>query len=234
MLFGQELTRAHSGTESNIIVVLYQPGSSYDNYVTAQIAAGREVTGDANGIPFGDPAATNAPAAPSDETADDASSSAVNPPGTQGLICGQYCSSNDLCTGDDGCKCIADPWQGVGSGYFTGTCKLPYFSGGSGRELGEVNNDSDIFVNSTGAFGVFDDSTAPLSQQSNPKNLTLTDIQLACPCNCTYVSKACCSSTSGLVYEALSLRLGALMPPNGTANATATCDVATGKFQMSR
>ncbi|MCJ1228302.1 hypothetical protein MMC12_004963 [Toensbergia leucococca] len=213
-------------TESNIIVVLYQAGSPYDNYVTAQTAAGRELAADRNGFPFGDPNAINPQdptnqANPSTQAAGGASSS--NPPGTQrgsGLTCGQNCASVNLCTGPDGCRCIADPWQGVGSGYFTGTCKLPFFS--SHRGLGEIGINSTSSIGSSGSIG----ST---SSASNTPGLGASDTSLACPCNCTYVSNSCCLSTLGIVHEATNLKLGALQPPN----ATTVCNTATGDFQES-
>ncbi len=204
-------------------MVLYQPGSPYDNYVTAEVAAGREVFADAEGVPLGDPTAVNPPAPQNQAGANNqqaGGASGSNPPGTQqqssGPSCGQYCSSIHLCTSPDGCKCIADPWQGSGSGYFTGTCKLPYSA--SGRELGEIYINSTSFVNSTGTFNSAD--SPPPAQKP-----TLAD--QACPCNCTYVSNACCLSTSGIVYESPSLRLGAIRAPN----ATTFCDPTTGEFR---
>lgn len=211
-------------TESNLVIVLYQPSSPYDNYVTAEIAAGRPIRGDIpHGVPFGDPQAQAPPAPPVDPLADDASSSAVGPPATQrgGPVCGQYCSSVNLCTGNDACKCIADPWGGTG-GFFTGSCKMPYFaSGGSGRELSEIDsNSSTSAINGPGTVN----ATQPAF---DPATMVLGDTGFACPCNCTYVSKACCFAEGGVVYEAPSLKLGALKLPD----AKVICDTTTGEFR---
>ena len=69
--------------------------------------------------------------------------------------------------------------------------------------------------------------------ESDPTlNSTLTQdggMDLACPCNCTYVSKACCNSLSGMVYEAPELRLGSVQAPS----ANLTCNATTGDFQVS-
>ena len=69
--------------------------------------------------------------------------------------------------------------------------------------------------------------------ESDPAlNSTLEEegrIDLACPCNCTYVSKACCNSNSGLIYEAPELRLGSVQAPS----ANLTCNATTGDFQAS-
>ncbi len=216
---------AEPGTESPIIVVLYQPGSPYDNYVTAEVAAGREAFADAEGVPFGDPTAANnqAPANQAGANNQAASgASGTNPPGTQqqssGPTCGQHCASVNLCTGPDGCKCIADPWQGVGSGYFTGTCKLPYSA--SGRELSEISDNSTSSVDSAGTPKVARSSPPP------PQHSVLTG--QPCPCNCTYVSKACCGSASGIVHESSGFRLGAVRAPNDNA----ICDPTTGEFRI--
>ena len=48
-----------------------------------------------------------------------------------------------------------------------------------------------------------------------------------CPCNCTYVSNACCDAPSGIVYEAPDLRLGSLQAPM----VNMTCNSITGEFQ---
>lgn len=54
-------------------------------------------------------------------------------------------------------------------------------------------------------------------------------MESACPCNCTYVSKACCNSPSGMVYEEPNFRLGSLQAPS----ANLTCNATTGEFQAS-
>ena len=134
-------------------------------------------------------------------------------PSSSGPTCGQYCAGPvNLCTGNDGCKCFADPYQGTGSGYFTGTCKTPYFSGDSGRELTEIGSNTTLSANST-SFAL------PLTMANST--------HLACPCNCTYVSSACCTSDSGIVFEAPNKKLGMLEPPNSTT----FCNTSTGGFE---
>lgn len=203
---------------SALTIVLYEPGSSYDHYVYATVTAGRDVRADRNGIPQGDPRAINyLPAnsnSPGGETGSSASGTVA---GRQagGPTCGSYCSSISFCTGNDGCTCIADPWQGVGSRYFTGTCKMSF----RGRHLDEVasNHTSSDKVNGTPSTS----TPGPLQTASLSGSV--------CPCNCTYVSKACCNS-EGIVYEAPSLRLGALQPPDSNV----TCNVTTGEFEQVR
>ena len=124
--------------------------------------------------------------------------------------CGKstYCSRASDCKGAVGCICIAEQWHGE---FFSSKCKWPY----PGFRRGVLEIDS---ANAT---------------ESNPAlNSTLMEdakIDLACPCNCTYVSKACCNSTSGIIYEAPELRLGSVQAPS----ANLTCNPMTGDFQAS-
>ena len=124
--------------------------------------------------------------------------------------CGKslYCSKKSDCKGAVGCICIADKWHGE---FVSGKCKWPY----PGNWRGVLEIDS---ANAT---------------ESDPAwNSTLTEdgrFDLACPCNCTYVSKACCNSMSGIIYEAPDLRLGAVQAPA----ANLTCNTTTGDFQAS-
>ena len=124
--------------------------------------------------------------------------------------CGRstYCSKATDCKGAFGCICIADQWHGE---FFTSKCKWPY----PGFRRGVLEID---LANAT---------------ESDPAlNSSLTEegrIDLACPCNCTYVSKACCNSISGMVYEAPELRLGSVQAPS----ANLTCNATTGDFQLS-
>ena len=205
---------------SSLVVVLYEPGSDYDEYVRAELAAGRLPVADVDGVPYKVEYI-------SEGELDDTASSGSRAPNAQqvtGRTCGQYCSSVNLCTGGDECKCIADPWQSPGSGYFTGACKLPYFA--SGRQLLEINLTSTNLVNITGISNT--SASAAASAFNAPSLSGGTNTGLACPCNCTYVSKACCLSDSGTVYEAPNLKLGALHPPNSSM----ICDPTSGQFQL--
>ena len=125
-------------------------------------------------------------------------------------MCGTvtHCSKASNCKGAFGCICMADQWHGD---FVTSKCKWPY----PGFRRGTLEMDS---ANAT---------------ESDPaSNSTLTEaerIDPACPCNCTYVSKACCNSISGIVYEAPDLRLGSVQAPS----ANLTCNATTGDFQAS-
>ena len=64
-------------------------------------------------------------------------------------------------------------------------------------------------------YAIFNDTTP---DQSAPLN---------CPCNCTYVSAACCLSGSGIVYEDPSMQIHMDPLP---ANATVCCNERTGHW----
>ena len=189
-----------SGNRKQLVLVLYQPGSHFDQEIQANERSGTE-----NYFRIGR-LAGNSLYLIANTTPDGASSSGAqdNPSGPS---CGQYCSGPvNLCTGYGGCKCVADPWQGTGSGFFTGSCKLPYSAQDSGRELMEID------PNITNVIEPISASVVPIIDEST----------MACPCNCSYVSKACCLSTSGIVFEASNLKLGALLPPNNSTFCNST------------
>lgn len=71
-------------------------------------------------------------------------------------------------------------------------------------------------------------TTFPLSSPIFPQNATFDDQPapiLYCPCNCTYVSAACCLSS--IVWEDASKQIPMKPPAN---NATVCCDAGTGKW----
>lgn len=140
--------------------------------------------------------------------------SAHNPPNIPkpGPICGRshFCSKASHCGGDVSCICVADKWHGE---FFSSSCKQPRLSFGIRRGTLEVDS-----TNATQSVYII--------------NATLTgegSTDPACPCNCTYVSKSCCNSPSGIVYEALGLKLGSLQAPS----LNLTCNATTGGFQAS-
>lgn len=140
--------------------------------------------------------------------------SARNPPNIPKPepICGRshFCSKSSHCRGALSCICVADKWYGE---FYSSTCKYPLPSFQNGR-------------------GVLEIASANATQTVLPinGNLTAEDSKgSACPCNCTYVSKACCDSPSGILYEAPDLRLGSLQAPS----ADMACNPTTGDFQVS-
>ena len=117
-----------------------------------------------------------------------------------------YCSRSSHCSGAFGCICAADKWHGE---FWSTSCKWPFPD--LGRGLSEID-----LVNAT--------QSAP----SNSRTLPATSLgNVACPCNCTYVSKACCDSPAGIVHERVDLKLGSVQVPS----VDVICNQNTGDFQ---
>lgn len=157
--------------------------------------------------------------------------------------CNQFCyGPNNLCSTDGGCRCIADDFQGPGVAYFTGICKYTYPAYTNRRKvLGtDILNSTEILptLNSSSTGFTTTNSTVVAnatdlnsSLAANPSDwIAGVDVGrgsgVPCPCNCTYVSYACCGSTTGVVYESPQMRLGAIRMPTGMV-----CNEATGEAQ---
>lgn len=209
----------HVGTTRSLILTFYAPDSPFDEAVQQWIENDQaSCQGTAAAVPtskdaqeksckdddeefltflndIGDFSAVEEPKAPV----------APAPP-----TCGEYCSGPaNLCGASDGCRCIADSFQGIGSRYYTGTCKPSSFAF-DGRRLQENLVNGTNLVQVTSNFTLTVNGSAGVQAVDSPP---------ACPCNCTYVSVACCDAPSGVVYEAADLKLGVLEPwqcPNST------------------
>ncbi len=107
----------------------------------------------------------------------------------------------NICATSDGSRCIAELSVGAGGHQYTATCKLSHFSTDRKR-LGEV-----LFA---GEDPLYQAKNSALSLNGTPQAMSM--IPAVCPCNCTYVSNACCVAPSGIVYENTKLKLGELRP----------------------
>lgn len=163
--------------------------------------------------------------------------------GTTAPQCNQFCyGPNNLCSTNGGCKCIADDFQGPGVAYYTGICKYTYGAYSSRRKL--LGTD---LLNSTEALATLNSNSTDSTATSFTVITNATDINstlaanpsdwiagvevgpdsgVPCPCNCTYVSNACCGSTTGIIYEPPQMRLGAIRMPTGMV-----CNETTGEAQ---
>lgn len=230
---------SRAGDNSRLLLVLYARNSDFDNKVRRRIAQGQPILG----IETADGGIIPSTIGLSDgsDNDDGAASSTVGPPqlgyadpndALSRPSCGQYCSGpSRLCDEASGCICIADAWQGVGSASFTGKCKVPYLSSGndllsSGRELlgSNLNSTSNATVPSPGINNNNNSSTKTLTIEGGLAG------DRPCPCNCTYVSRGCCNSTTGILHEAPGLKLGTLKAPNSSF----VCDGGTGRFRSTR
>ncbi|MCJ1231498.1 hypothetical protein MMC12_008175 [Toensbergia leucococca] len=201
-----------TGDHSQLVVVIFGLNSIFSTKLRAKIEAGDRIA--ASEVASSDDIFVVPPGVPSARpdsasTVPDTASSTIEK--NRGLCGSMYCTSTSKCSIGGGCTCIADTWQAAGSRLYMGRCRVPY-STSDGRELTEVDLNAAASGNSTFSF-----------QGASAGDLK----NVACPCNCTYVSNACCNSPSGIVHEALSLRLGSLQPPSSTV----TCNPTTGEFQ---
>ncbi|MCJ1450228.1 hypothetical protein MMC28_000557 [Mycoblastus sanguinarius] len=154
------------GSRSNLILTLYAPGSEFDEAIQ-QWLGGCEVTATAEHAATA--ASEDLPGSCSkdndddfwdflsdiedlSETGDPSSSEQREPaaPVTPAPpMCGDSCwGPVNLCGALDGCRCIADLFQGVGSRYYTGTCKPSHFAF-DGRRLSEVLVEGQDSLNTT-------------------------------------------------------------------------------------
>ena len=156
----------------------------------------------------------------------------VHAPVVQGPTCGQTCSGHgNPCTG--GCHCSADqlddphPLENLLKPRYKARCKESYFAFLSPRRVLSFHPGRDALIALIeGPEPTLETAWDPLITQKVSFN-RLGDIvggAAACPCNCTYVSIACCSVEGrGLIYEAPRLQLGVLDPGEGHC-----CDASTG------
>ena len=194
------------------MLVLYHPESTFSKQIASRQKMGVEVTIDIRTVYSNLVGDSRVGSGSIIAGASTFTSTNANPQ-PKNSQCGQYCwGRTDMCTGSDGCTCIADSSQGNANGFFTASCKLPFSVMQSSRGLSEIDSNPTESANSTTMVDVV--SVADLDK-------------LMCPCNCTYVSKACCSSTSGIVYESAASKLGALQPPNNSM----VCNSTTGDMQ---
>lgn len=80
-----------------------------------------------------------------------------------------------------------------------------------------------------GTIEIPTNDAVPIAEPGNKLANTI-EASLSCPCNCTYVSHACCLSGDGIVAEDASQEMATTqLPPNGTV----CCDSTTGDWTES-
>ncbi|KAL8652094.1 MAG: hypothetical protein Q9210_002886 [Variospora velana] len=217
-----------AGPHFRLTLILYHPRSRFADAIKADVAAGRII--DYGAITLADPADANANRNPFldptiQETGDtnqaESSSSGANRASAALAQCGRkpYCSRVSDCS-IGGCRCVADG----GINFWSASCRAVLadaasaVGSGVGRGLLEKNNTSN---NSASASSL--DSSAGVESKLVGGDLP----DLPCPCNCTYVSKQCCNSDTGIVYEEPANHLGSLRAPMGDLE----CDRTTGEWK---
>ncbi|KAL9027493.1 MAG: hypothetical protein Q9196_003995 [Gyalolechia fulgens] len=140
-----------------------------------------------------------------------------------------YCSRASHCSPNSGCRCVAD---GTVEDWRTSCQAISVDASGVGRVLlgnsdprdGNRSSNS-ISAQSSSPSSPADSSEATTAWSEGPGPGLLSEH--VCPCNCTYVSKGCCTSDSGIVYEERRKYLGALRPPMESLE----CDSETGDWR---
>lgn len=95
---------------------------------------------------------------------------------------------------------------------------------GAGRGLLESGSNTTVLASASSNSS---STNAEEEHHSNSNTMTRYLSNLACPCNCTYVSRKCCVSNSGIVHELPMFRLGALKAPTDNIE----CDKSNGKWK---
>lgn len=231
-----------AGEHFSLTLMLYHPRSRFADIVRADVAAGRVM--DYASINIAGPASTDVnpfldpTREPQAGQSDPSSSnpSQRNRPSAAGQ-CGRtpYCSRASDCQKrvSKGCKCIADK----GIQWWSSNCRAPLadIASGAGRGLLEGGNattttaDINLSSSNTNSSRTGQNGTA-VTQSSSIEAMTDYLSNLACPCNCTYISKKCCTSDSGIVHEHPRFRLGALTAPREGLE----CDEANGGWREKR
>lgn len=172
--------------------------------------------------------------------------------------CGGSCAAAKDCDLANNFMCASDKDIPVSSTWGTFKCRfmpdavavlaaaeaLQVASVCRGRCLLDAHGEIEVY-NSTNSISAASPSITPAPlwfNSTSPSNATFPSYAtapdvispingLTCPCNCTYVSQACCLSRSGMVWEAPSLKIDTVVQaPNGSV----CCDTMTGDWALSR
>ena len=137
--------------------------------------------------------------------------------------CRGSCSEASDCSLDDDCLCASAKGIPLSSTWGTFACTfVPNAAAVVAAAVQYGSNCRDRCL--LDANGTLEIAATIDTVDTNP---TVPD--LVCPCNCTYVSYACCLSPTGIVLEDLGEKIETtIQPPNGTV----CCDGRTGGWAV--
>ncbi|CAD6563513.1 MAG: hypothetical protein ASARMPRED_000002 [Alectoria sarmentosa] len=158
---------ASEGTTRSLILTFYAPDSSFDDSIQQWLKSGPALCKGTAGTEYGAAGASkNTQQETCAEDDDDFQKflddigdfSTLEEPRAPVVpappLCGDSCwGPVNLCGASDGCRCIADSFQGVGSRYYTGTCKPSNFAF-DGRRLRETLVNGTDLVHVTSNFSL--------------------------------------------------------------------------------
>ena len=218
------------GIHYRLTLILYHPRSRFADVVRADVAAGHimdyasiNIAGPTsqNTSPFQGPIEDKPEEEGQPESSSSGSRQRTRP--AAAAQCGRspYCSRATDCK-SKGCKCIADK----GIEWWSSSCRMPLadLASGAGRGLLESGSNTTALASASSNSSTNDIEE---THNSNSDDVTRYLSNLACPCNCTYVSKKCCVSESGIVHENPMFRLGALEAPTEKME----CDESNGNWK---
>ena len=192
-------TKAGLMSES-IGVFIHGPRSKFEAFVAAHYVC----IPNPDGVMECESLSPQRPKRPSDSAAND------NRPSK---VCGSACNQQSDCSIDDDCICASNKGIPLSATWGTFSCMHSFSSACRGRCLVEGN-------------GTLEIPAAALAAPDNTSS-TFNFSATACPCNCTYVSAACCLSPTGMVFEDPVLKINTtVQAPNGSV----CCDHQTGKW----
>ncbi|MCJ1258687.1 hypothetical protein MMC24_006520 [Lignoscripta atroalba] len=147
------------------------------------------------------------------------------PPSSSPQQCGGPCTAPTDCDPSSNCICaLSSDSSSSSPPVFTCTyIEIPLPATGTCRGHCLLANGSSSSSSTTVVALDTTASTSPIPSPSIPP----IPPNLTCPCNCTYVSHACCTSSTTLVWEPPALKINVTVPaPNGTV----CCDAETGRW----
>ena len=140
---------------------------------------------------------------------------------SKGKQCSGSCVDPDQCDIDSNCLCASDKGIPLSSSWGTYTCRFVTDIAALAGSAASTSNDcrGRCLLDANGTFEVTNTVDAPFQ---NPISSEFT-----CPCNCTYISRACCLSQTKIVWEDPSEKINTVLQ---APNATVCCDATTGKW----
>lgn len=221
--------------DKSIGIFVHGPNSKFEDFLNAHYACVTDQEGNAecepDNVEYPLPQRHKRPA----------TGEASDPPNTK--VCGlsQSCNSPSDCSLANECVCASD--KGIPLSATWGTFLCTHVPGIAAVAAAAVQLSNDCrgrcLLNSNGTLEVaatpdnatFTSTTVNMTVvdsttfDSTTFNPSTTD--LSCPCNCTYVSKACCLSPTGLVYEDPVMRTDTVVQ---APDSSVCCDHQTGNW----
>ena len=221
---------ATAGDNEDIGIFIHGPTSKFKQLLDLKFAC----TADANGnaqctSPEDQPSPAKKQKPDTNSPADGITTPDPPEPGNQ--QCGNPCLTQDDCSPANNCLCASDKPIPLSSTWGTFRCTfVPHAAAllAAAVTLGNQcsgSSSSRCLLSSNGSL----DIPAPAANPNTPVP-TLATPELSCPCNCTYVSKACCLSSTKLIWEDAMEKIDTVVQaPNGRV----CCDTNTGNWTRS-